>query len=71
MVVGSDEGTSVGEFDGEDDGDMVTSATLTIQNTPPTSPSAEVGPIDPLTGTDDILCTMTAEATDADGGWMA
>ena len=57
----------VAPFDGEDDGDSMTSATMVIENTPPTSPTADVSPIDPLTGAEDILCTLTGLASDEDG----
>jgi len=53
-------------FDGEDDGPMVTSAPITIENTPPAPPTSEVTPIDPLTGADNILCSLIGLASDED-----
>ena len=54
-------------FDGEDSGEAVASAIITIENTVPSSPSASISPTDPITGVDDIVCSLTGLSTDADG----
>lgn len=63
--------------DGEDDGDTVVTSPTTVINTPPTSPTVSVSPVDPVTGIDDIVCSLTGFASDADGdpltysiGWL-
>jgi hypothetical protein len=53
--------------DGEDESDPVISETLIIQNTPPTGPTVEVTPVDPVTGEDAIVCSMAGEGDDVDG----
>ena len=63
--------------DGEDDGAQVTSTTIVIDNTPPTPPEGSVSPTEPITGVDDIVCSLEGFASDADGdaltytiGWL-
>ncbi len=51
--------------DGDDDGDPVTSATVTVQNTAPTVATAAIGP-DPAIETDTLTCSYTG-FSDADG----
>ena len=53
--------------DGVDDGDPVTSSVVTVVNTPPTAPVVAIDPAAPAAGTDDLLCEVTTDATDADG----
>jgi hypothetical protein len=57
-------------FDGEDAGAPLASPIVTIENTPPTSPSASISPVDPVSGLDDIVCSLTGLGTDADGDLM-
>jgi sulfatase modifying factor 1 len=55
--------------DGSVDGTTGTSSTVTVSNTAPTAPVVEVTPADAVEG-DDLTCTVTTAATDADGDAM-
>ncbi len=55
--------------DGSVDGTTVTSSTVTVSNTAPTAPVVEVTPADAVEG-DDLTCTVTTAASDADGDSM-
>ena len=55
--------------DGIEDGTPLQSNTLTISNTPPTTPVVGVtssGSVVPVEGVDDLVCTVTVPATDTD-----
>jgi hypothetical protein len=61
-----------------DDGDVVgssrSSSTVTVLNSPPTSPSVIITPTEPVAGDDDLLCEIVTESIDDDGdlityGW--
>ncbi len=51
--------------DGMADGNTL-SATLTVDNTPPTAPGVTLGPTGALAGIDDLVCTVTSVSTDLD-----
>ncbi|MFK7927311.1 MAG: hypothetical protein AB8H79_03935 [Myxococcota bacterium] len=51
--------------DGTDDGNMLTSTPVNVQNTPPTAPTLAFDPTAPL-DTDDLHCTIDTDAKDAD-----
>ena len=53
-------------WDGSDAGSPVTSAALTIGNTPPTDPVVAISPSSPQPD-DDLSCTLSTSSTDADG----
>lgn len=64
-------------FDGLDAGAELRSAPLTISNSPPGAPAVGVSPSAPEAGVDDLRCSVTAPADDADGdaltyevGWL-
>jgi hypothetical protein len=52
--------------DGDVDGSAVTSATVTILNSPPTAPVVSIDPEEPE-DSDDLVCLIDAVSTDADG----
>lgn len=52
--------------DGTNDG-TPDSASVLINNTPPTAPVAEISPAFPLSGLDDVVCSLRTRSTDADG----
>lgn len=57
--------------DGSDSSAPASSATLTVQNSPPTTPVVGLGPSDPMEGVDDLECTLSGTPTDADGDALA
>ncbi len=57
----------VSASDGEDSSLPVVSETITVLNTPPTGPTVEVTPTDPVTGEEGIVCSMAGEGDDVDG----
>lgn len=52
--------------DGEADGAAVTSASVTVLDTPPGAPTVSISPAAPE-DEDDLVCTVTTASTDADG----
>ena len=58
-------GLTVTPNDGIDDGPSVSSS-LTIANSPPTAPTVELTPEDPVEGLDDLLCSVLIDSTDED-----
>ncbi|MAA79532.1 MAG: hypothetical protein CL916_09755 [Deltaproteobacteria bacterium] len=60
--------------DGIDDGTAITSSSVSVSNTPPTSPTVEIDIISSqsvssttaIAGEDDLVCQITGESTDAD-----
>ena len=52
--------------DGMDFGDLQTSPTVVIGNSPPTAPVVDVTPDSPVTA-DDLVCTVTSLSVDPDG----
>ncbi len=53
-------------WDGDDAGTSVTSATVTVVNTAPTTPSISISPASPEPE-DDLTCSITSASTDGDG----
>jgi formylglycine-generating enzyme required for sulfatase activity len=53
--------------DGTDSGDSVASDSITISNTAPSAPSVSIGPVEPIAGVDDIICSIDSGSSDADG----
>jgi len=53
--------------DGLVDGTPATSASITVQNSPPAPPSLLFIPEDPVEGEDDVWCAVDAPASDPDG----
>ncbi|NOY24627.1 MAG: hypothetical protein GXP62_02035 [Oligoflexia bacterium] len=53
-------------YDDYDDGSPVTSTTIAIQNSPPTSPGIAISPSAPEPE-DDLYCEIVTDSTDADG----
>jgi hypothetical protein len=53
--------------DGFIDGAAVTSASITIRNTPPSAPTLSLSPDSPRGGADDLVCTVESPSIDADG----
>ena len=53
--------------DSDGAGDTVTSDVITVSNTAPTAPSVRIDPNDPEEGTDDLVCLIDVDSTDADG----
>jgi len=53
--------------DGTDDGIAVTSSTVTVLNTAPTSPSLSISPATPIEAIDDLVCAITSASSDDDG----
>lgn len=53
--------------DGSGDSAPLGSNVVVIQNSAPTMPDAEVAPTVPIEGNDDLICSMVAGSTDADG----
>ncbi len=53
--------------DGTDDGVAATSSTVTVLNTPPTTPAVAISPASPIAGSDDLVCGITAASSDDDG----
>jgi len=53
--------------DGTDPSTPVSSASVTIQNTPPTAPVVSLDPKRPEAGVDDLLCLVDVASTDVDG----
>lgn len=53
--------------DGEEDGEPVDSATITVLNSPPSAPVVAIDPSDPVEGLDELWCELVTAATDADG----
>lgn len=52
--------------DGTDAGSAVTDS-VTVLNSPPTTPGVTITPSSPEEGTDDLFCEVTTASTDADG----
>ena len=52
--------------DGEDVGNT-DAVGRTIQNSPPSAPGVSISPSAPVSQTDDVLCSIDTESTDADG----
>ena len=46
--------------------ESVTSDTILVYNSPPTTPSINITPNSPVAGQDDVSCNVTVESTDAD-----
>ncbi len=57
---------TVWPYDGTDAGSPITSAALTIGNTPPTDPVVAISPSSPQPD-DDLSCTLSTSSTDSDG----
>ncbi len=53
--------------DGTDDGPAVTSATVTVVNSPPSAPGVMISPSSPTAGVDDLVCSISSTSLDADG----
>ncbi len=53
--------------DGTDDGDPLTSTSLTVLDSVPTQPLLSISPEAPVAGVDDLLCRVDTESTDEDG----
>ena len=53
--------------DGIDDGNPLTSSSITVANTAPTVPGVSLSPDPANAGQDDLLCTVDTSATDDDG----
>ncbi|MBW2984117.1 PGF-pre-PGF domain-containing protein, partial [Candidatus Woesearchaeota archaeon] len=60
---------SVRVYDGYDWGNWTNSTALTIKNTPPTAPTIDLSPDVPVE-TDNLLCNVTVNSTDADNDVM-
>ena len=52
--------------DGSTEGDSMTSDGLTVLNTAPTEPDVDISP-DDATDSDDLVCEVSSDSTDADG----
>ena len=53
--------------DGTEDGAAFDSDSVTIDNTPPTTPTIAISPSSPVTETDDLYCEVTGASVDVDG----
>ena len=53
--------------DGSVDGNPMDSNTVLVDNTPPTAPTIEIAPAEPVAGDDDLICSLVSPAVDADG----
>ena len=53
--------------DGISDGASITSSSMTISNTAPTSPTVSVSPNPAIYGQDDLICSVVTPSSDADG----
>ncbi|MGC6507391.1 MAG: LamG-like jellyroll fold domain-containing protein [Myxococcota bacterium] len=51
--------------DGIDDGPSL-GTNLTVANSPPSAPSIEISPEDPIEGLDDLVCSVIVDSTDVD-----
>ncbi len=52
--------------DGRDQGDSLTSSTVTVVNTPPGEPTITITPSNPYAGRDDLVCEVDNHAEDVD-----
>ena len=57
---------TVTPHDGTDAGSALSSASITVLNTPPGAPGVSISPSDPVEG-EDLVCTVPTGSTDADG----
>ncbi|MCB9778695.1 MAG: hypothetical protein H6742_09050 [Alphaproteobacteria bacterium] len=53
--------------DGSGTGTAVSSSSVTVRNSPPTAPTVEIVPGDPVEGEDDLICNIVSAPDDADG----
>ena len=67
FVRGDDISLTLTPSDNQDTGSDYTLGPISIQNTPPTAPIAEVSPSTPIEGLDDLLCVVDTPSYDADG----
>ena len=54
-------------FDGEDSGVPLSSSPVLVSNTAPSDPQISIAPLEPVAGSDDLVCSIDVLSTDSDG----